>query len=303
MAGNSGEPGRTVVSKAALILMTLAAGGGQTLSSLACQTHLPVSTVHRLIRELVKTPLVERKAGGEYWPGPALRTLANAVAEPTLHSYGPLAVDDLSAVLNMTVRLGVPENLRLCYVEKPPGLRPGTSFPNSARLPMHATALGKALLAFMPATFVRLVVSAGLPRYTAYTLTTVHELLHSLAKIRRHGIATCNRELHPGIHAIAVPVFAGGSVPICAMEVLVPDLSESTLMHVTPALIVTARRLSRELATPRGRASQAPLHRTDDHHGERRPQRGRNEEERCARNRLIAVHDTGLLSSAVGSAV
>jgi DNA-binding IclR family transcriptional regulator len=127
MAGNSGEPGRTVVSKAAMILLTLTAGGGHTLSSLACQTRLPVSTVHRLIRELVKTPLVERNAGGEYWPGPALRTLAGAAAEPTLHSYGPLAVDDLSAILHMTVRLGVLDELRLSYVEKQPGLQPAST--------------------------------------------------------------------------------------------------------------------------------------------------------------------------------
>jgi DNA-binding IclR family transcriptional regulator len=284
-------------------LLALTAEGGQTLSSLARQTRLPVSTVHRLIRELAKTPLVERNAGGEYWPGPAFLGLACTTSGPTLHSYGPLAVDDLSATLHMTVRLGVLEDIRLRYVEKQPGPQPGTLFPNSARLPLHATALGKALLAFMPPTFVRLVGTAGLPRYTPHTLTTIHELLHSLAQVRRRGIATCNRELHPGVRAIAVPVFAPDGVPICAMEVLVPDLSESTLMHVTPALIVTARRLSRELATPRGRASQAPLHRTDDHHEERRPQRGRNEEEPCARNRLTAVHDTGLLSSAVGSAV
>ena len=89
MAGNSAEPGRTVVSKAALILLTLTVGGGHTLSSVASQTRLPVSTVQRLIRELVKTPLVERKADGEYWPGPALRILTNAAVEPTMNSYGP----------------------------------------------------------------------------------------------------------------------------------------------------------------------------------------------------------------------
>jgi DNA-binding IclR family transcriptional regulator len=284
MAGNSGEPGRTVVGKAAKILLTLTAGGGHTLSSLACQTRLPVSTVHRLIRELVKTPLVERNAGGEYWPGPALRTLAKAVAEPTLRSYGPLAVDDLCAVLDMTVRLGVLEGLRLSYVEKQPGLQPGTSFPNSAQLPLHATALGKALLAFTPATFVRLIITAGLPRYTAHTLTTDHELLHSLVQVRRRGIATCNRELHPSVHAVAVPVFAPGGLPICAMEVLVPDLAESTLTQVTPALVVTARRLSRELAIPSGNGTDAAMHPTGDDREERRPHRARIEEERCTRN-------------------
>jgi DNA-binding IclR family transcriptional regulator len=291
------------VSKAATILLTLTAGGGHTLSSVACQTGLPVSTVHRLTREFVKTALVERKADGEYGPGPTLRALKKFDAEPTLHSYGPLAVHDLSAVLGATIRLGELEDLRLSYVEKQPGLRPGTSFPNSARLPLHATAAGKAILAFMPATFVRLVIAAGLPRYTPYTLTTAHDLLHSLARVRRRGLATGDRELHSDACAVAVPVFAGETVPICAMEVLVSDLSETTLAYVTPALVMTARRLSRELATPRLGVSHAPLHAADDDKEESRAHLARNEEEQCSRNGLTAVHGTGLLSSAVASAV
>lgn len=140
MAGNSSEPGRTVVSKTATILLALTMGGGHTLSSLSCQTRLPISTVHRHIRDLARTPLVERNADGEYRPGPALHNLAHCATSPTLHSLGPLAVDDLAAALDRTVRLGVVHRLQLSYVEKKPGLQAGTSFPNSARLPLHATA-------------------------------------------------------------------------------------------------------------------------------------------------------------------
>jgi DNA-binding IclR family transcriptional regulator len=249
MAGNSGEPGRTVVSKTATILLALAAGGGHTLSSLAHQTRLPVSTVHRLVRDLATTPLVERTAAREYRAGPALRNLTGSGIEPTLYSHGPVVVDELATALNMTVRLGVLDELQLTYVKKHPGLQPGTSFPNSARLPLHATALGKALLAFLPRSFIRLVTAAGLARYTTHSLTGVHDLHHSLVHARRCGIATCDRELHPTGRAVAVPVFAPHGYPICAMEVEVPDLTERTLAHVTPALVVAARTLSREMAS------------------------------------------------------
>jgi DNA-binding IclR family transcriptional regulator len=248
MAGNSNEPGRTVVSKAAAILLALAAGGGHTLSSLSCQTRLPISTVYRHIRDLAQKPLVERTTDGEYRPGPALHNLTYRATGPTLHSYGPLAVDDLAAALNRTVRLGVLEQLQLSYVEKKPGLQAGTSFPNPARLPLHATASGKALLAFMPATFIRLVAAAGLTRYTAHTLTSIDELWHSLVQVRHHGVATCNLELHPNACAVAVPLFSHNGYPICALEVQVPDLTKSTLALVKPALVITARRLSRELS-------------------------------------------------------
>jgi DNA-binding IclR family transcriptional regulator len=248
VAGNSNEPGRTVVSKAAAILLALTSGGGHTLSSLSCQTRLPISTVYRHIRDLALTPLVERTTHGEYRPGPALHNLAYRTTGPTLHSYGPLAVDDLAAALNKTVRLGVLDQFQLSYVEKKPGLQAGTSFTNLARLPLHATASGKALLAFMSATFVRLVAAAGLPRYTPHTLTSIDELWQSLVQVRHHGVATCNRELHPNACTVAVPLFSHDGYPICAMEVQVPDLTESTLAQVKPALVVAARRLSRELS-------------------------------------------------------
>jgi IclR family transcriptional regulator, acetate operon repressor len=250
MAGNSSEPGRTVVSKTATILLALTMGGGHTLSSLSCQTRLPISTVHRHIRDLARTPLVERNADGEYRPGPALHNLAHCATSPTLHSHGPLAVDDLAAALNRTVRLGVLHRLQLSYVEKKPGLQAGTSFPNSARLPLHATASGKALLAFMPTTFLRVVAAAGFPRYTPHTVTSIDELRHLLVQVRRHGFATSHLELHPSACAVAVPLFNHNGYPVCAMEVQVPDLTESTLAQVTPALVITARRLSRELSPP-----------------------------------------------------
>jgi DNA-binding IclR family transcriptional regulator len=239
-----------VVSKAATILLALTTGGGHTLSSLSCQTRLPISTVYRHLRDLAKTPLVERNEDGEYRPGPALHNLAHCGISPTLHSHGPLAVDDLAAALNRTVRLGVLDRCQLSYVEKRPGLQAGTLFPNSARLPLHATASGKALLAFMPATFLRVVAAAGLPRYTPHTVTSIDELRHVLVQVRRRGFATSHRELHPRTCAVAVPLFNHNGYPVCAMEVQVSDLVESTLAQVTPALVITARRLSRELSPP-----------------------------------------------------
>lgn len=53
MAGNSGEPGRTVTSKLAAILTAFTSGSNHTLSELSMQTNLAVSTLHRLLNDLV----------------------------------------------------------------------------------------------------------------------------------------------------------------------------------------------------------------------------------------------------------
>jgi hypothetical protein len=64
---------------------------------------------------MILLTLIERTADGQYRPGPTLRAVERVGAEPTLHSYGPLAVYDLSAVLGMTIRLGFIEDLQLSY--------------------------------------------------------------------------------------------------------------------------------------------------------------------------------------------
>ena len=73
MAGNSNEPGRTVTSKLAAILVAFANGRDYTLSELAMHTNLAVSTVHRLLNDLVRTSLVERSEANTYRPGACLR--------------------------------------------------------------------------------------------------------------------------------------------------------------------------------------------------------------------------------------
>jgi DNA-binding IclR family transcriptional regulator len=115
------------------------------------------------------------------------------------------------------------------------------------------------MLAFMPTTFVRLVTAAGLRRYTPHTLTSIDELRRALVQVRRHGVAICNFELQPSACAVAVPLLAHSGYPICALEVQVPDLAESTLAQVTPALVITARRLSRELLAAQEHGTPAAM--------------------------------------------
>ena len=170
MAGNSNEPGRTVTSKLAAILVAFTNGRDYTLSELAMQTNLAVSTVHRLLSDLVRTSLIERPDGCTYRPGPTLRGLPYVVKPPTLRERAPFVVEDLAASLHTTARLGVVDGLEVAYVEKRPGPEPGTLFPNPARLPLHATAVGKVLLAFGSRSLVRVLGGGDLPRYTARTL-------------------------------------------------------------------------------------------------------------------------------------
>ena len=94
----------------------------------------------------------------------------------------------------------------MLYVDR---LRGSTSVPIvstvGSRLPMHATGVGKVLLAFAPAEVQRAVL-ADLPRVTAYTITQPGTLQRQLAAVRRDDYATTVEEMSLGACSVAVPV-------------------------------------------------------------------------------------------------
>jgi len=173
------------------------------------------------------------------------------------------------------VRLGVFDDLEIAYIEKAPGHRPVTMFSAAATLPAHATALGKALLAFTSPRVVDLVIAQGLRVFTPYTLTTPDRLRRALAVTRLTRIAVSRWELDLGVSTVAAPIFGAGGQVVAALEVRVRDL-RCDLQIVQPALMVAARSLSRELATsPRlARFSVSAERRSDNQLPGNRPSGG-----------------------------
>jgi DNA-binding IclR family transcriptional regulator len=258
VAGNSGQPGRTVTSKIVAILSAFTVGRALTLTELAHQTNLPVSTVYRLVSELARAQALERDADLRYRPSPGLRSLIGGKADATLQERAPFVVDDLATALRRTVRLGVPHQLEIAYITKQPGTAPTTTFSKAARVPAHATAMGKALLAYASPLSLQ-IIFCQLTRYTPQTLTTVAGLTDALHRIRVRGFATADRELDPSTCAVGVPVFDTGGAAIAGIDVQVDNLERSALEEVLPALTTAARCLGREIAPPGG-TSARPAH-------------------------------------------
>jgi DNA-binding IclR family transcriptional regulator len=238
---------RSVVGRLTAILLTFRGGGPYSMTELAQLTGLPLSTTHRLVGDLACWQLLRRRSDGLYEVGPNLQRLAGDIAlVPTLDDRAPLAVTDLFEVTHRRSRLGVLNDDRVLYVERRTLDRPPTRFSADATLPAHATALGKALLAFAPRETVA-SVSRNLAAYTPQTLIRPERLLRELRLARLVGIALSRGELAPGDTAIAAPVFGAGGRVIAALEVQVRDLRDDVQM-CRPALVVAARGLSRELS-------------------------------------------------------
>jgi DNA-binding IclR family transcriptional regulator len=250
VAGNSADTGRSVTSKVTAILMTFTGGSVHSLTEIARLAGLPISTAHRLANELAAWRILERTDDGQYRVGLPLRMIGTqARYTPSLQERAPCVMEDLSAATRSDVRLGVLHDLEVAYIEKLAGHRPVSTFSPAATLPAHATALGKALLAFVPPRLVDMVIVRGLKSYTPYTLTTPDRLRRALAVTRLTRIAVSRWELELGVSAVAMPVFGAGGNVAAALEMRVRDLRSSDFQGIKAALTVATRSLSRELAT------------------------------------------------------
>jgi DNA-binding IclR family transcriptional regulator len=248
MAGNSAEAGRSVTDKITSILITFTEGSKHSLTEIAQLTGLPLSTAHRLTAELTSWRLLDRTADGRYRAGLPLRRMgAGDPAPPDLRERGACVLEDLSRATSCRARLGVLRDLEVAYIEKQAGPGPVSEFVPAATLPVHATALGRALLAFAPAGTVEMAILGGLRRFTPFTVTAPDQFRRALAVVRATGVAVTRFELEAATCGVAVPVFGAGGQALAAIEMTLPELG-SQLPPVRAALSIAARSLSRELA-------------------------------------------------------
>ncbi len=251
-------PSRSAVSRITAILSTFLTGDSHSVTEIARLTGLPVSTTHRIAVDLASWQLLHRSSDGQYRVGMVLRRLGGETSSiPVLVERGPQVVTDLCEAARRRARLGVLENGRVSYIEKRAAGDPVTPFGPSATLPAHATAIGKALLAFAP----REVVAAAATQLTAHTPHTLHtldRLQRALGIVRLTRSAVACGELVLGESAVAVPVFGCAGEVIAALELELHDV-RADLELCKAALVVAARGLSRELAVDDDRADRPPL--------------------------------------------
>ncbi len=149
MAGNSTEPGRSVTSKVVAILLTFHDGGEHSLTEIARLTRLPISTTHRLVTELAGWGVLERTDESQFRAGSPIRAIGGRAAySPAIVESARRVLEDLATTARTSAGLGVLTGGQVAYIEKRNDHSPVTSFARAPKLPAHATALGKALLAF-----------------------------------------------------------------------------------------------------------------------------------------------------------
>jgi len=219
-----------------------------TLTEIAQAADLPVSTAHRLVGELQAWDAVERDAEGRYVVGRRLwklGTLAPVARE--LREASLPAMQDLYEATHENVQIAVREGATALYVERIHGKasvpvlsRPGVP------LPLHATGVGKVLLAYAPREVVEQCVE-NLQPITRYTITERGRMLRELAAVRRLGYARTVEEMGYGTCSLAVPVL-GPDEQVVASLALVTSTVRRDLVKFAPALRVAAASITRRMS-------------------------------------------------------
>jgi len=247
VAGNSTAPGTSVTARALAILGAFDERHRRlTLTRLAERAGLPVATAHRLVAELVAWGALARTETGEYVVGRRLWDLGLlAPVQTGLRQAASPFLHDLYGATLATVHLAVRDGLEVLYLDRLAG---HASVPVvsriGSRLPLHATGVGKVLLAHAPAE-VQEQALARLARVTPYTVTQPGTLRRQLARVERDGFATTVEEMSLGACSAAVPIRRGEEV-VAALGIVVPSLKKDR-PRLVAALQVAAQGVGRSL--------------------------------------------------------
>lgn len=233
--------GRSVTSRALTILEVFDRRHRRlTLSEIARGAALPLATAHRLVAELVLWRALERLPDGTYQIGARVWGLGTlSPVEGCLREAASVVMADLFAATGENVHLAVREGAHALYVDKIHGRR---SFPivsgTGTTLPLHATGVGKVLLAWAPAD-VAADVMRQLTRVTPYTITEPARLHRDLDGVRGRGWALTVEEMTLGTWSIAAPVRLHGDV-VAALGI-VGSSSRRDVRRFVPTVLEAVR--------------------------------------------------------------
>lgn len=250
MAGNSTQwRGRSVASKVVTVLDAFSTSAPElSLNELARRTGLPLSTTYRLASELVDWGGLERADGAGYRIGMRLWEIGSlAPRGETVRDVALPFMQDLYQATQENVHLAVLNGHEALYVEKITGRSSvAVKSRRGGRLPLHATGVGKVLLAYSPPEFVGELVAAGLKRYTPYTIVAPGPLRRALGEVRRTGVAFAREELTLGSTSVASPLFGARGSVVAALAVVLRS-TKADLRRLAPAVRTAAISVSREL--------------------------------------------------------
>lgn len=254
----SGPDYSIAVLDRALDVLEALADGAEPLgvTELARRVGATKSAAYRILANLERRGYVSKDATtARYSLGTRLAYLGQrSLGTFDLRQVARPVLDDLNRRFHETVNLGVLEGDEVVYIdmiESHHGLRMAARV--GARDYVHSTALGKAMLAFLPPDAIARRLQRPLPARTAHTITDPALFAAELDRVRARGVAEDHAENELGARCVAAPIFDHAGAVIAAISVSSPEsrLDDRRAAEVADAVQAAAQEITRRVGGSR----------------------------------------------------
>ncbi|WP_017616518.1 IclR family transcriptional regulator [Nocardiopsis salina] len=243
------------VQRALHILVELSSGP-LTISELGRRLDVHRTTSLRLLRTLEEERFVRRTEDGRYRIGPLMAALSHEALEGfDLRTAAQEHVRALGSATGHTVHLAALDGDSVVYLDKVESRQSIRMYSYvGARAPLHATGVGKAILAHLsPQEREPLLGTPPYPEHTPNTRTDPDDLAEDLARIAEQGWALDDFEHEEFVHCVAAPIRDAKGKVDAAISVSAPEvtLDRQGLLGLVGELTATAEAINEELGWSR----------------------------------------------------
>jgi IclR family transcriptional regulator, KDG regulon repressor len=229
-----------------------------SLEDLSIALRLPESTAYRLAATLCKKSVLTRSPSGKGYELHAgvLRLLSVVRANIDIGALALPSLETLARESGETSQLCLLQGNEVVCAEAVCSTNTIRFMPEKGRpVPLHTSALGRAVLAFLPESFLsKYIRRPGPYAVTPYTVTEPKKLRAILAQIRVQGWSISFQQNLLGARGVAVPIFDHQGQVIASLGISGPHprFSDRCARSLVPSLQVHARSLSRALGASVG---------------------------------------------------
>ncbi|MDO4474642.1 MAG: IclR family transcriptional regulator [Eubacteriales bacterium] len=195
----------------------------QRTSDIAAKLGMSISTVSRHLNTLFDAGFLGRdEKTGCYHLGIRILELAGvATQESEVYRYSYAELHKVAFEHNVHCHMAIPHEEDIIHLISAQSESTKALFmPMGHRQPMYCTAMGRAILAYLPHNkALDILKMSELKKRTEYTKVTVKEIEQELDRTRRRGYCIIREELSQNKASIAAPIFDRYREPIAAISV------------------------------------------------------------------------------------
>lgn len=240
-------PSASTVLKAFDVLALFAERQMVGASEAAELLNCPRASAHRMLVTLKTAGVLEMTDPGQYQLSMRLFELGSfAPLRERLHEAAIRSLLRLTAYTRLPVQLAVREDCEVLYLERL-GYRENNLTSPGRRGPLHATGVGKVLLANAPKQFRNAFFERSLQAYTEHTVIDPARLQGELERVRHRDLAHGRQERYSGFFSLARPIRDRQGDVIASISVVAPEVVKDRLCDLEVPLLQASKEIEHRL--------------------------------------------------------